>query len=48
MEHRLPSMIGYAIRATDGDLGKVHEFYFDDATWTIRYMVAETRNWGSL
>jgi hypothetical protein len=41
-------MIGYAIRATDGDLGKVHEFYFDDATWTIRYMVAETRNWGSL
>jgi len=25
-------MIGYAIRATDGDLGKVDEFYFDDET----------------
>jgi uncharacterized protein YrrD len=38
-------MIGYAIRAIDGDLGKVHEFYFDDLTWTIRYMVVETGNW---
>ena len=45
MQQRLSSMIGYAIRATDGDLGKVREFYFDDATWTIRYMVAETGSW---
>lgn len=45
MQHSLRSMIGFAIRATDGDLGKVYEFYFDDATWTIRYMVAETGNW---
>jgi uncharacterized protein YrrD len=45
MQQSLGSMIGFAIRATDGDLGKVHEFYFDDATWTIRYMVAETGNW---
>lgn len=45
MQQRLHSLIGYAIRATDGDLGKVYEFYFDDVTWTIRYMVAETGNW---
>lgn len=45
MQHRLHDMIGYAIRATDGDLGKVNEFYFDDITWTIRYMVVETGNW---
>jgi uncharacterized protein YrrD len=38
-------MIGYAIRTTDGDLGKVDEFYFDDETWIIRYMVVETGNW---
>jgi hypothetical protein len=38
-------MIGFSVRATDGDLGKVDEFYFDDATWTIRYMVAETGSW---
>jgi len=45
MQHRIHVMIGYAIRAIDGDFGKVHDFYFDDATWTIRYMVAETGNW---
>lgn len=42
MQHRLRSMLGYAIRATDGDLGKVNDFYFDDANWIIRYMVVET------
>jgi len=45
MQHSISSMIGYAIRATDGDLGKVDEFYFDDETWTIRYVVVETGNW---
>ncbi len=45
MQQSISSMIGYAIRATDGDLGKVDEFYFDDETWTIRYIVVETGNW---
>jgi uncharacterized protein YrrD len=45
MQHSLHSLIGYVIGATDGDLGKVDEFYFDDITWTIRYMVVETGNW---
>lgn len=45
MQLSISSTIGYAIRATDGDLGKVDEFYFDDQTWTIRYIVAETGNW---
>jgi uncharacterized protein YrrD len=42
MVFSLRSMIGYPIRANDGDLGTVLDFYFDDVTWTIRYMVAET------
>ena len=45
MQHSICSLIGYAIRATDGDLGTVDEFYFDDETWTIRYIVVETGNW---
>ncbi len=45
MQQNISSMIGYAIRATDGDLGTVDEFYFDDETWTIRYIVVETGNW---
>jgi len=38
-------MKGYAIGATDGDIGKLDDFYFDDESWTIRYLVAETGNW---
>ena len=36
---------GYTIRAIDGDIGKVHEFYFDDLAWIVRYLVADTGNW---
>ena len=45
MRQNISSMIGYAIRATDGDLGTVDEFYFDDETCSIRYIVVETGNW---
>ena len=31
--------------ATDGEIGKVEEFYFDDETWTIRYMIVKTGGW---
>jgi sporulation protein YlmC with PRC-barrel domain len=36
---------GYKILAADGEIGKVHEFYFDDQTWKIRYLVVETGSW---
>jgi hypothetical protein len=36
---------GYAIQATDGEVGKIDEFYFDDAGWRVRYLVADTGNW---
>ncbi len=36
---------GYTIRAADGDIGKVHEFYFDDRGWIIRYLVVDTGTW---
>jgi uncharacterized protein YrrD len=42
MQHRINTLTGYNIKATDGDLGKLREFYFDDETWTIRYLVVET------
>lgn len=45
MQYNINSMIDYTIRATDGDLGKVNEFYFDDKTWTISYIVVETGDW---
>ncbi len=36
---------GLTIRATDGDLGTVDDLYFDDETWTIRYLTVETGGW---
>lgn len=45
MKRSVGSLIGYSIGATDGELGKVKEFYFDDKTWTIRYLIVETGNW---
>jgi hypothetical protein len=36
---------GYTIHATDGDIGEVVQFYFDDERWTIRYLVAHTGGW---
>ena len=36
---------GFAINAFDGELGKVEEFYFDDESWAIRYLVVETGGW---
>ena len=45
MQNLLQHCIGNSVQAVDGDLGTVSEFYFDDKTWTIRYMVVETGNW---
>jgi uncharacterized protein YrrD len=36
---------GYRVAATDGDIGHVEDFVFDEATWAIRYLVIDTRNW---
>ena len=45
MLRNINSLVGHKIHATDGELGKVDEFYFGDKTWNIRYMVVETGNW---
>ena len=36
---------GLVIQATDGELGTVDQFYFDDETWAIRYLTVETGGW---
>jgi len=36
---------GFVIRSEDGELGTVEQFYFDDETWALRYLVVETGDW---
>ncbi|MCF8211571.1 MAG: PRC-barrel domain-containing protein [Rhodoferax sp.] len=35
----------YKMGATDGEVGHVTDFFFDDASWVIRYLVVETGSW---
>ena len=39
------AIYGYKLAATDGDIGHIRDFYFDDKTWVVRYLVADTGNW---
>jgi hypothetical protein len=38
-------LVGYIISATDGTIGHVKDFYFDDEAWIIRYLVVDTGAW---
>ncbi len=36
---------GYAIAASDGRIGTVHDFLFDDVSWRVRWLVVDTGGW---
>src|SRR3546814_12834686 len=36
---------GYHGAARDGDIGHIDDFLIDDTDWTLRFLVADTRNW---
>ncbi|MDD3139473.1 MAG: PRC-barrel domain-containing protein [Lachnospiraceae bacterium] len=35
----------YKLNSLDGEIGKVKDFYFEDQTWTIKYLIVNTGNW---
>jgi len=45
MLHDLTEWEGLAVRATDGEVGTVEGFYFDDKRWVIRRLVVDTGQW---
>lgn len=42
---RLAELSGCHFAATDGEIGKLEEVYFDDQSWQVRYFVVRTGNW---
>ncbi|MBI1294553.1 PRC-barrel domain containing protein [bacterium] len=36
---------GYTVNATDGDIGKIDDFFFDETEWRIRYLLVDTGPW---
>ena len=45
MVQNADDLIGFTLHAIDGDIGRVHDIYFDDRDWTVRYLVVDTRHW---
>ena len=45
MLQNLRELYGHKLAALDGDIGHVKDFYFDDSTWAVRYLVADTGSW---
>ena len=45
MLRRLGKMAGFKVEGTDGEVGQVKGFYFDDQEWMVRYFVVETGSW---
>jgi hypothetical protein len=41
----MTAVTGYGIHAIDGLIGHLENFMLDDVTWTIRYLIVDTRNW---
>ena len=45
MKRSIKSLNGYTMAATDGEIGTVEDFYFDDESLTVRYVIVNTGYW---
>jgi uncharacterized protein YrrD len=45
MLRSLKQLNGKKLDASDGIIGQIKDFYFDDQSWAVRYVVAETGTW---
>ena len=45
MLQSVKQLYGVKLGASDGEVGHVKDFYFDDQNWAIRYVVADTGAW---
>lgn len=45
MLRSIKQLYGDKLGASDGDIGQVKDFYFDDKHWAVRYVIADTGSW---
>ncbi len=45
MLRSIKQLYGDELRATDGEIGHIKDFYFDDQNWAVRYVVVDTGTW---
>ena len=47
MQRNLNSLLSSKLKGTDGEIGELIDFYFDDRSWTIRHLILKTGTWFS-
>ncbi len=45
MLRKLHNLLGYKVEALDERIGSIDDFYFDDHSWTVRYVIVDTGSW---
>jgi sporulation protein YlmC with PRC-barrel domain len=45
MLRSMKQLYGDKLGASDGEIGHVKDFYFDDQNWAVRYVIADTGSW---
>ena len=45
MLRSIKQLYGEKLGASDGDIGHVKDFYFDDQKWAVRYVIVDTGSW---
>jgi sporulation protein YlmC with PRC-barrel domain len=45
MLRSITQLYGNKLAASDGEIGHVKDFYFDDHNWVVRYLVVDTGSW---
>lgn len=45
MLRSVDKLLGFKVQAADGAAGTLQDLFFDDQTWTLRYLVVDTGPW---
>jgi uncharacterized protein YrrD len=45
MLRSIKQLYGDKLRASDGEIGHIKDFYFDDQSWVVRYLIVDTGEW---
>jgi hypothetical protein len=45
MLRSIKQLYGEKLEASDGEIGRVKDFNFDDEKWAVRYVVVDTGAW---
>jgi uncharacterized protein YrrD len=45
MMRTIRQLYGKTLAASDGDVGQIKDFYFNDQNWAVRYVIVDTGSW---